>query len=132
MLQRFRPTNVQACDPAPGLAQSGQRLRLKYTGSNSVNVFLGLGLPWIIGACYYASKGEPFIAPAGSLSFSVTIYMCTSVVCFVLLYIKRAWCGGELGGTGFMRTGVALILTILWLFYIVISSLEAVGHIKSF
>merc|ERR1711881_432038 len=23
------------------------------TGSNSVNVFLGLGLPWTIGACYW-------------------------------------------------------------------------------
>merc|ERR1711988_95675 len=27
------------------------------TGSNSVNVFLGLGLPWMIGALYWATKG---------------------------------------------------------------------------
>ena len=27
------------------------------TGSNSVNVFLGLGLPWVIAAVYYESKG---------------------------------------------------------------------------
>jgi solute carrier family 8 (sodium/calcium exchanger) len=26
------------------------------TGSNSVNVFLGLGTPWLIGSCYYKSK----------------------------------------------------------------------------
>lgn len=26
------------------------------TGSNSVNVFLGLGLPWLIGSAYYQSK----------------------------------------------------------------------------
>merc|ERR1719335_1322304 len=27
------------------------------TGSNSVNVFLGLGLPWFIGACYWSASG---------------------------------------------------------------------------
>merc|ERR1712151_697825 len=27
------------------------------TGSNSVNVFLGLGLPWLIGAIYWRAKG---------------------------------------------------------------------------
>merc|ERR1719394_436254 len=27
------------------------------TGSNSVNVFLGLGLPWMIGAIYWAIAG---------------------------------------------------------------------------
>ena len=26
------------------------------TGSNSVNVFLGLGLPWLIASIYHASK----------------------------------------------------------------------------
>lgn len=26
------------------------------TGSNSVNVFLGLGLPWLMAAIYHASK----------------------------------------------------------------------------
>lgn len=28
------------------------------TGSNSVNVFLGLGLPWVIASIYYGSKDE--------------------------------------------------------------------------
>ena len=27
------------------------------TGSNAVNVFLGLGLPWMIGALYWHIKG---------------------------------------------------------------------------
>ena len=27
------------------------------TGSNAVNVFLGLGLPWMIGALYWSRKG---------------------------------------------------------------------------
>jgi len=29
------------------------------TGSNSVNVFLGLGLPWMLGSFYWAIKGVP-------------------------------------------------------------------------
>ena len=29
------------------------------TGSNSVNVFLGLGLPWVIASHYYAAVGTP-------------------------------------------------------------------------
>jgi len=29
------------------------------TGSNSVNVFLGLGLPWMMGSVYWAIKGVP-------------------------------------------------------------------------
>ena len=30
------------------------------TGSNSVNVFLGLGFPWVIASIYYVSKVSPF------------------------------------------------------------------------
>merc|ERR1719163_1145320 len=29
------------------------------TGSNSVNVFLGCGLPWLFSAIYWSSSGEP-------------------------------------------------------------------------
>merc|ERR1712224_1013581 len=28
------------------------------TGSNSVNVFLGLGLPWLMGACFWSMSGQ--------------------------------------------------------------------------
>ena len=31
------------------------------TGSNSVNVFLGLGLPWVIASIYHASKVRTYI-----------------------------------------------------------------------
>ncbi|KHJ82242.1 Sodium/calcium exchanger protein [Oesophagostomum dentatum] len=39
------------------------------TGSNSVNVFLGLGLPWLIASIYWASKGQSFVVPAADLGF---------------------------------------------------------------
>lgn len=95
-------------------------------------MFLGLGLPWLISSSYYAAQGDIFFAPAGALSFSVTVYMGCSLVCLVLLYIKRKTCGGELGGRGFMRTGIAVCLVSLWMLYLVLSSLQAMGHIKGF
>jgi solute carrier family 8 (sodium/calcium exchanger) len=45
------------------------------TGSNSVNVFLGLGLPWVIAVIYYESSGDKFIVPAGNLAFSVIVFL---------------------------------------------------------
>lgn len=100
-------------------------------GSNSVNVFLGLGIPWLIAAVYSLVNGEVYYAPPGALSFSVTIFMCCSAVAFVIIFTKRMLTGGELGGTGFMRTGSAIILASLWLVYLTLSGLQAVGHIDS-
>merc|ERR1719309_592121 len=46
------------------------------TGSNSVNVFLGLGLPWLVASIYWAIQDpeKGFRVEAGSLGFSVTLY----------------------------------------------------------
>ena len=101
-------------------------------GSNSVNVFLGLGLPWLIASIYYAAKGQPYTTPAGALSFSVTVYTCFAVACLAVLYIKRVRFGGELGGSGWMRYGVAGFLALLWLLYLLLSSIQATGGIKGF
>lgn len=35
------------------------------TGSNAVNVFLGIGVAWSIAALYHAYKGEQFLVPPG-------------------------------------------------------------------
>lgn len=97
-----------------------------------MNVFLGLGIPWLIAAVYSSLKGEVYNAPPGALSFSVTIFMCCSSVAFVILITKRILGGGELGGKGFMRTGFAAILAALWVVYLTLSGMQAVGHIDSF
>lgn len=60
------------------------------TGSNSVNVFVGLGLPWMISSFYQASRDEIYVAPAGTLAFSVMLFLITSLTCFVILGIRRA------------------------------------------
>ena len=43
------------------------------TGSNSVNVFLGLGLPWVFASIYWASKGQPFIVQCKCFRGSMSI-----------------------------------------------------------
>merc|ERR1719415_127469 len=44
------------------------------TGSNSVNVFLGLGLPWLIASIYWAAKGQQFEVKKGTIATSVLIF----------------------------------------------------------
>ena len=68
------------------------------TGSNCVNVFLGLGLPWTIGAIYGLAKDTPYAVPAGSLSLSVILFLATSVCCLLTLVARRIFLKGELGG----------------------------------
>merc|ERR1712055_1164651 len=43
------------------------------TGSNAVNVFLGIGIAWTMAAIYWEAQGKTFDVPVGSLGFSVTI-----------------------------------------------------------
>ena len=35
------------------------------TGSNAVNVFLGIGIAWTMAAIYWEAQGEAFIVPVG-------------------------------------------------------------------
>ena len=66
------------------------------TGSNSVNVFLGLGLPWSIASTYWSSV-RPGLAgyedfyevPAGDLGFSVFVFLIVAIACFIVLILRR-------------------------------------------
>lgn len=60
------------------------------TGSNSVNVFLGLGLPWTIATIYYKVKEDSdYIVPQGALGFSVILFISVAVCCFIILVLRR-------------------------------------------
>lgn len=105
------------------------------TGSNSVNVFLGLGLPWVIATIWsngyvdeetgVAYKG--YYVPAGSLGFSVVVFICCAVLCVITLLARRVMVGGELGGSQMGRSVSASFLTSLWFIYVIISILQAYG-----
>lgn len=119
------------------------------TGSNSVNVFLGLGLPWLLATIVHTASdfksenvlskgtvisfekgGYPMIA--GSLGFSVVLFCICAITCIATVYLRRAVFGYELGGTPFPRTMTGIFFIGLWIIYVVVSSLEVEGHIKSF
>jgi solute carrier family 8 (sodium/calcium exchanger) len=102
------------------------------TGSNSVNVFLGLGLPWVIGSIYWAAKGVAsdggpsdggkFVVPEGNLGFSLIVYSICATLCISLLMIRRVFLGGELGGPPVPKYASAAVMVSMWFFYVGISS----------
>ncbi|XP_035246316.1 sodium/calcium exchanger 3 isoform X2 [Anguilla anguilla] len=103
------------------------------TGSNAVNVFLGIGVAWSVAAIYWRLQGKPFVVHAGSLAFSVTLFTIFAFLAVsVLLYRRRAHIGGELGGPRGHRLATTAFLFSLWLLYILFSGLEAYCHIQGF
>ncbi|XP_038238190.1 sodium/calcium exchanger 2 isoform X2 [Dermochelys coriacea] len=103
------------------------------TGSNAVNVFLGLGVAWSVAAIYWAAQGQDFKVQTGTLAFSVTLFTIFAFVCIsVLLYRRRPGIGGELGGPRPAKLLTAGLFLGLWLLYILFSSLEAYCHIRGF
>ena len=101
------------------------------TGSNSVNVFLGLGVAWSIAAIAKAARGVKFIVPAGNLGFSVVIFCVTAVTAIAVMMLRRnKRVGGELGGAKSYKLPTSLFFCFLWIFYIVMSSLQTYCHIN--
>lgn len=103
------------------------------TGSNAVNVFLGIGIAWTIATIYHAAKGDYFKVEAGSLGFSVTIFCVCAFVCIITMLLRRAPAvGGELGGPVRLKYMTSALLFFLWLFYVMMSSLESYCYIAGF
>lgn len=103
------------------------------TGSNAVNVFLGIGVAWTIAAVYHAINGNQFRVDPGTLAMSVTVF-CVMALATVLLLIlrRRPSVGGELGGPRTARLVTAGVLVVFWIIYIVISSLVSYCYIPGF
>jgi solute carrier family 8 (sodium/calcium exchanger) len=100
------------------------------TGSNAVNIFLGLGIAWTIAAVVLASKGKKFIVPPGDLGISVIVFSALSLMTVaILLSRRRPSVGGELGGPNYIRQMTSVTLILFWLCYLVISALVIYCHI---
>jgi len=118
------------------------------TGSNSVNVFLGLGLPWMIASIKWKLTGRNeewdrryamdedlaadvrsgpgmFVVKAGDLGFSVGVFAVGAFVCLCVLAVRRQYLGGELGGARVPKVLTATLLVLIWCAYIVLSSWKA-------
>jgi len=108
------------------------------TGSNSVNVFLGLGVPWVIATIYHAWKGSEFQVKAGALTFSVTIYIICAFIAISLILVRRFLpafgdgnTGAELGGNKLLKYVSAGILLFLWFTYVILSALQTYEFIEA-
>ncbi|XP_067884368.1 sodium/calcium exchanger 1-like isoform X1 [Heterodontus francisci] len=103
------------------------------TGSNAVNVFLGIGVAWSMAAIYWASKGKKFYVNPGNLAFSVTLFTIFAFISIaILMYRRRPEVGGELGGSRTAKVFTSIFFVTLWLLYVILSALEAYCHIKGF
>merc|ERR1711915_292516 len=106
------------------------------TGSNAVNVFLGIGIAWTMAAIYHECGGSErgyFEVPVGSLGFSVTIFCIEALLAILILFIRRSPAvGGELGGPKLYKTLSSGAFVFFWVFYVMISALQAYGKIEGF
>lgn len=115
------------------------------TGSNSVNVFLGLGISWTIGAVYWTMEDPTdkwrsrypdmapkhpegaFIVMSDDLGFSVTVFLLCCVICIGILFVRRRTLGCELGGSRPAKLVTSGLFIFLWFYYITLSSWKALN-----
>jgi len=96
------------------------------TGSNAVNVFLGIGIAWTMAAIYWEAQGEYFRVNPGSLGFSVTVFCIEALLAILILLARRnPAVGGELGGPKAVKTVTSGLFVFFWVFYVLLSALEA-------
>lgn len=109
------------------------------TGSNCVNVFLGIGLPWTVAAIYWKVKGATdkwksrypaqvslhpngaFVIKNDGLAFNVIVFGVAAVICLCLIRMRRVAFGGELGGPFGAKVFSGTLLVVLWAMYLFLS-----------
>ncbi|CAL1398616.1 unnamed protein product [Linum trigynum] len=101
------------------------------TCSNSVNIYVGIGVPWLIDTAYnFLVYKEPLrIENAEGLSFSLLVFFCTSVGCIGVLVFRRLTLGAELGGPRIWAWLTSGYFMLLWVVFVVLSSLRICGVI---
>jgi solute carrier family 8 (sodium/calcium exchanger) len=124
------------------------------TGSNSVNVFLGIGLPWMMAAVYWTMVDGTqdelwmakyktdfydtgicpsgcFVVESGDLTFSVIVFAIGAIVCLSVIRIRRVVYDGELGGPAGSDSKAcsSFLLVMLWVFYIALCVWKSVSGV---
>lgn len=115
------------------------------TGSNSVNVFLGLGGPWTLGAIYWAMQKRAdnnewlsrypevagksqykdicvFVVQSRNLGFSVLIFTMACIVAIAQIIARRKLCGCELGGPVNAKWAAFVSFIAMWIGYVYLVS----------
>lgn len=96
-----------------------------------MNVFLGLGLPWLISSLYAVTHGSKngYYLPAGDLSFSVIVFCCLAVTSLLIMLVRNFYFGGLLGGATWLKKPTAGLFVCFWLTYVILASMKAYGNI---
>lgn len=120
------------------------------TGSNAVNVFLGLGMPWLIAAIYWENPNEEdtmawlgkycgstptkvdsalgacpsvgFAVHAGNLGTSVGVFVGGACIVIATILARRSMYTAELGGPETPKKLTAAFFVLLWLIYVGVST----------
>ena len=82
----------------------------------------------------FVSQGKPFMVPVGSLGFGVVVYVIGATICIGFLLLRRFTpCMGraELGGPPVPKYITSGLFLIIWVVYVLLSSLQAYDHISS-
>lgn len=117
------------------------------TGSNAVNVFVGLGLPWLVASIYWEGAGATeewldvigsrfehlvevypdggFVVPASDLCFSAGVLLLCEFCAFWVIGSRRRRLGYELGGEDRLET--ALFFGFLWVLFLAMSIVHIHG-----
>ncbi|KAK8950798.1 Magnesium/proton exchanger [Platanthera zijinensis] len=101
------------------------------TCSNSVNIYIGIGIPWLIDTSYnFVAYRQPlYILNAAGLSFSLLVFFATSACCVTVLVLRRLVLGAELGGPRLYAWITAAYFILLWLVFVILSSLKIANFI---
>jgi len=121
------------------------------TGSNSVNVFLGLGLPWSLGAIHWRLQGRTdewqerykdlanfaelnrgegkFVVVGGDLGFSVALFTGLATACLSVLVCRRYFLGAELGGPTHLKYITSGVMVLLWILYLTFSVVQTMNNL---
>ncbi|XP_020080903.1 magnesium/proton exchanger 1-like isoform X2 [Ananas comosus] len=101
------------------------------TCSNSVNIYVGIGIPWLINTAYnfFAYREPLYIQNSAGLSFSLLVFFATSAGCIAVLVLRRLILGAELGGPRVWAWVTSVYFMILWIVFVVLSSLRVSGLI---
>mmetsp|Transcript_99297 Transcript_99297/g.263903 ORF Transcript_99297/g.263903 Transcript_99297/m.263903 type:complete len:760 (-) Transcript_99297:220-2499(-) len=113
------------------------------TGSNSVNVFLGIGMPWMAASMYWKFHPDDpawitrydgsyprgsFVVEGGNLAYTVAVFTLGALSCLALITFRRYAFGGELGGESDTKAYSSFFLFLLWAAYITLSVWQIVSE----
>ena len=141
------PTTVPSIPTPTRIPTNHAHAHARAPAHAPVNVFFGLGLPWLWAAVHWRIKGATdewrrtyadipglieaypngaFVVRKDGLSFSVAIFtLCAICTILILLLRRRSDPPAELGGDRKLAVATSAFLLFLWLMYILLSSLKA-------